>query len=435
MDSQRTSSEKGFIRRLMIFFGLVYFMQGIGQMTGLINQPLNYYFLKVLGFAEDQTTEYLAILTLPWVIKPLYGLVSDFIPIFGYRRKSYLFIMNLLAAGGFLWLTHLTAPAQIVTALLLTCFGTAASDVITDALMVEYGQRYSLTGEFQSSQWMWFNVAAIGTGFAGGWLTQHLEPGTALHTAALIALVAPCSVMLGTWLFIKEDKTELNQGQFKGTASSIWAALKSKQLWLVAFFIAFWQFSPGFGTPLYYYMTNTLKFEQDFIGYMNVVSSIGSVVGAILYARWLKPNFSTKTMVNVSIFLGAVSTLAYLWLVDPQSWTITHFGAPTTAMVLSFATSITSVVAMLTVLKLAADACPKQAEGFTFAALMSVYNFAAQFAAIIGARLFVHYFDRNFPPLIWVSAIATALCFFIVPLLNLKQYDQADDSNQPGASK
>src|SRR6266513_4627314 len=121
------------IRRLMVFFGLVYFAQGLGQAGGLINQPLLNY-LKANGLTSDQVAQLLGVLTIPWVIKPLYGLISDFVPFLGYRRKSYLFLMNGLAAAGFLWLTGLLTPQWIVAALVLTALGIASSDVLVDAL-------------------------------------------------------------------------------------------------------------------------------------------------------------------------------------------------------------------------------------------------------------------------------------------------------------
>jgi BT1 family len=33
---------------------------------------------------------------LPWTIKPIFGFISDKLPIFGYRRKSYLIITTVL---------------------------------------------------------------------------------------------------------------------------------------------------------------------------------------------------------------------------------------------------------------------------------------------------------------------------------------------------
>ena len=37
------------IRRLLIFFALVYVVEGVGQIVGLISQPLNYYLKEVHG--------------------------------------------------------------------------------------------------------------------------------------------------------------------------------------------------------------------------------------------------------------------------------------------------------------------------------------------------------------------------------------------------
>ena len=36
----------------------------------------------------------------PWVIKPLYGFLSDTVPIFGYKRRSYLIICGILGEQG-----------------------------------------------------------------------------------------------------------------------------------------------------------------------------------------------------------------------------------------------------------------------------------------------------------------------------------------------
>ena len=91
------------IRRFMLFFGLVYVVEGIGQTGGLIAQPLNYYLKQTFGWTAVQVTAYLTILNLPWIIKPVYGIVSDFLPLFGYRRKSYLILANATATAAYCW--------------------------------------------------------------------------------------------------------------------------------------------------------------------------------------------------------------------------------------------------------------------------------------------------------------------------------------------
>src|SRR6516162_9879822 len=108
------SDDKRTIRRLLIFFALVYVVEGVGQIVGLISQPLNFYLKEALGWTPVQVTAFITVFNLPWVIKPLYGLISDFVPLFGYRRKSYLILANIAAIGGYFWITQLTAPGDLL---------------------------------------------------------------------------------------------------------------------------------------------------------------------------------------------------------------------------------------------------------------------------------------------------------------------------------
>lgn len=185
-DGGGPSNDGSYIKRLIYLFGIVYFAQGLAQASGLISQPLSFYLKEVMHFDEAQSTAYLAVLTIPWLIKPLYGLVSDFIPLFGYRRKTWLLALNAMSAGAFFWLTGLSDASLIVSALLLTAVGTAASDVIVDAVMVENGQKYNMVGKFQSVQWFWFYTAQIATSIAGGWIAGGSDPASALDRKSVV---------------------------------------------------------------------------------------------------------------------------------------------------------------------------------------------------------------------------------------------------------
>jgi len=75
---------------------------------------------------------------LPWMVKPLYGFISDSIPLWGSRRRSYLVLCGLM--GSLSWLAFATvvrsAPAAAFF-MLLSSLSTAASDVVVDSLVVE----------------------------------------------------------------------------------------------------------------------------------------------------------------------------------------------------------------------------------------------------------------------------------------------------------
>ena len=152
--------------RLLWFFALVYIVEGMGQVVGLISQPLTYYLKAVHGWTPVQVTAFITLFNLPWVIKPLYGLVSDFLPLFGYRRKSYLLLANVAAIGGYMWATQIEAPGVLLFALMITAYAMAISSTLCGAVLVENGQRLHESGRFVNQQWLWFNIAAMAAALA-----------------------------------------------------------------------------------------------------------------------------------------------------------------------------------------------------------------------------------------------------------------------------
>ncbi len=397
-------------RWLVFLFGLAYFAQGLGQHGGLISQPLNYYLKEGLGFSPAQVSEYLSVLTLPWMIKPVYGLVSDYIPLFGYRRKAWLLLVNLLAACGFLWLIGLTDAGTVISALVLTAFGTAASDVIIDALMVENGERTGQTARFQGIQWLWFKTAAILTALGGGYLASTLEPASALHTAATITILAPIAVITASYFIVREQPIELSFEEARETTRSMIAALKSPEIRIAAAFLVLWCFSPGFGTPMYFHMTDRLQFGQQFIGQLNALTAFGAVIGAIVFTKILARH-APHVRVSVAIVAAVSGILAYMSLAQPSAQ------AATLAVPLNMYVGMVNQIGALSVFALAASVCPPRAAGFTFALLMSLYNGVEQLSSVIGARLYNDVFDKSLEPLLWVAAASLLCCFLLVPML------------------
>jgi MFS family permease len=406
------SADPGQVRRLMLFFAVVYVVEGFGQAGGLIAQPLNYYLKQTQGWSPVQVTAALTLFNLPWVIKPLYGLISDFIPLFGYRRKSYLILANIFATLAFLAVTQLTAPSHLLSAVLVTAYAMAISSTLCGAVLVENGQRLGASGKFVNQQWLWFNVASMIAALTGGALVEYLPPTQALHVAALIVAFAPLAVIFGSLFLIDEKKSPMNLPELKASLAGLRATFRRRELWLVGFFLFLYFFSPGFSTPLYYEMTDTLHFSQAYIGILGAISSAGWIAGGLVYRRFLE-QMKLKRLLNLSIVLGIVTTAAFLLLTDE-----------TTAAVLNFCAGFAAMIATVATLTLAADFCPKRSEGFAFAILMSITNFSTSLADNVGSFLYEYVFHSSLTPLVIVSALFTAVAFLLVPLLRLGEKRQ-----------
>lgn len=412
---------KRLISHLLWFFALVYIVEGLGQVAGgLISQPLTYYLKQVHGWTPVQVTAFVTLFNLPWIIKPVYGLISDFVPLFGYRRKSYLIIANVAAIAGFFWATQIDAPSVLVFALMMTAYAMAISSTLCGAVLVQNGQKLHESGRFVNQQWLWSNIAAMAAAIIGGQLVQHLPARSALHAGAAIVGVTPFLVIIGTLFLIPEQKVTINLQGMKDTFDGLLGAFRRRELWIIAVFMFLYYFSPGFATPLYYHMTDNMKFSQGYIGILGSIASAGWVVGALLY-KPLFGDLSLKSLLNVSIAFGTISTAAFLLL-----------SSETSAAILNFCSGFSAMLATVATLTLAADYCPQRAEGFAFAALMSIINLATTLADNVGSFLYTHLFNSNLTPLVLVSAAFTAFAFVLVPLLRLGDKKQGHPAAKAG---
>jgi MFS family permease len=392
--------------RLMLFFAIVYSVEGFCQAkVGIVWQPLTHYLKETQGWDVVQIAASLAVLDVPWVVKPLYGMVSDFLPLFGYRRRSYLLLANAVAVAAFLWTARVLAPGAIVFALLLTAIMMAVSSTVCGALLVENGQKHRASAAFINQQWLWFNVAVMAASLVGGGLIEILSPADALHAAATVAAAAPIVVVASSIALVDERRAPISFTELKHTLRGFIATFRSRTLWLIAGFLFCYYFSPGFGTPLYFHMTDHLRFSQGTIGMLSSVSAAGWIAGGLLY-RYLLRRMTTRALLNLSILGGTLATLAFLGMVDVTS-----------AIAVYFIAGVAGMVANIATLTLAAEHCPVRSEGFAFAALMSVINLSTPLADTIGAFLYQHLFEQSLAPLILVSAAFTALIFLLVPLL------------------
>ena len=389
----------------MWFFAIVYAVEGIGQAkSGIMWQPLSHWLKVTLSWDPVRISASLAILDLPWVIKPLWGAISDFVPLFGYRRRPYLILANLAAFGAFAWVATIDTASAMIPALTVTAFAMAISSTLCGALLVETGQKNNTTASVVNQQWLWFNIAQMVTTLLSGYLIEILSPTGALHAAAWVAAVAPLAIVGGVWL-IQEPRARIDLAALRERLAALVSVFRNRDLWFTGGFLFLYYFSPHFGTPLYFYMSDKLGFSQGFIGWLSAVGAGGWIIGGLLF-RWRLDQLSRPMLLRLSIVGGVISTLSCLLL-----------SGPITAMLVWVLTGITSMIAMIATMSLAADASPEGAEGFAFAAMMSIVNLTSPLADTVGSALYEHLFDQKLGPLIIVSAAATALVFLLIPLM------------------
>uniref|UniRef100_A0A7I4BM19 Folate-biopterin transporter 1, chloroplastic n=1 Tax=Physcomitrium patens TaxID=3218 RepID=A0A7I4BM19_PHYPA len=155
-----------------IAIAMVYFVQGI---LGLSRLAVSFFLKDDLHLDPAETAFLTGFSALPWLIKPLYGFISDGVPLFGYRRRSYLVLCGLL--GALCWgslAVVVDNKYAAMTAILLSSLSVAFSDVVVDSMVVEKarGESQGAAGSLQSLCWGSSATGGIVSAYFSGYLVE-----------------------------------------------------------------------------------------------------------------------------------------------------------------------------------------------------------------------------------------------------------------------
>lgn len=393
--------------RLAVLFGTIYFIQGVGEPTeGLIAQPVRA-LLKRWGRDAEDIAAFMALLALPWSLKPLFGALTDFVPLGGSRRRSWLLAASAATVVGLLGAWALDLPrgaAPLLFALLVVpTIGVAFSDVVADALMIERGKPLGITGRLQSVQWGAMYGAGIITGVLGGWLAErHLERLGFLICGGLTLVTLVCAA-----LFVREEPVAPPRRSPRQALGELWRTARSPAVVGVGSFLFLWSFNPFSSTVLYMHLTTSMGMSETFYGTTSSVFSVASIAACLVYGG-VAPRLTPRTMLHGSIAFGVVATLLYAGVRGEAS-----------ALAVSAAAGFTYMTASLAQLDLAARACSAATAGTVFALLMALCNLSLSLSTGLGGAWYeaLGAGDRAFQAMVVAGAVSTALCWPLTWLL------------------
>lgn len=382
---------------LFLISALIYFTQGIG---GLAGQSLYYYLRETLGMSVSSIMMISSISSIPWMIKPLYGYISDRYKLFGTHRKHYIMLSSVISIVALLSLGFLPVVALPVLIAFMTMdsLGGAMKDVAVDGMMVEEGKKRKLTGKIQSIQWTALGVAQVLTGIAGGYIAANWN----YHIAFRIIALFPFAILLVT-NFYKEPRKKIVPQPFLKDVVALVPGNKPF-MWATAFLFCLW-FSPSCGTPIFDKMRNELHMTKIWIGWLDTIGAIAGVCGSLLYFK-LSTKINIKRWLIWGTLISAGSTFAYLYL------------TPTSILCYNIAFGVVTAFVHLILMDFMAKSCPKGQEATVFALLCSIVNFGTFCSNQVGARLF----DMvGYNGLIIISGVFTLACLAFIPKLRIDE--------------
>jgi predicted MFS family arabinose efflux permease len=413
--SNSYDTEQG-VAAIATLFGILYFVQGISEPTeGLIAQPTRS-LLRNWGHSAESVGRFMAILALPWAIKPLYGLLTDFVPILGTRRRSWLLITTMVTSASLIAVFAFGVPrgaaGLLLIWLLVPTVGVAFSDVVVDALMVEEGQPRGLTGRLQSVQWTTMWAATILTGVLGGVLSER----NLQEVGFLIAGLAT-AVSFAVAFFIVREPTRTGAGSkpadqppatSRDALASMMRTFRQPGILTIGIFLFLWNFNPFTASLLEMHMVRHLGFSEQFAGYTLSIQAFGSLLASLAYGFYCR-HLNFGTLVHLSIATGVLATMAYWGLAGTRS-----------AVAISFVVGFVYMTGTIIQLDLAAQLCELETAGTTFALLMALTNLSVSMSIYLGGWLYDRlaadrHFTFAFETVVAIGALSTCCCWLLMP--------------------
>ncbi len=429
--------------RLKWAIGTPYVVQGS---SNLVDVPILYFIKFGLGMGDAGGQLFNSLRNIGWFVKPLWGLLSDRVPIFGYHRKSWYVLMAALALV-FWALTAAIAWAgvRLPVVYLLTfnlAFATYAFvDVVCDALMVTEGRRTGGVGSLVNFQWTAMAVALAAAVLLGGWLQEQVQAG-AIRPWLIFLLtgIPPLLTAAVGILCIDEPKvppaarrprSDRTSVSWRQRGKTVLAWLRSsparfrrfrqnnRPIWLLALFIFFWKFSPSIGYIERSYLIDVRGFSAFSFG---VIMSAGSLVflASILAYRLvvrLFPGVKWHQYLYAMVALGVLSfPLSFFLYLDPNHpwWHYVDFTIPDALnplpswnryqwfrLIFEGVLGFASIPAFMIPLTVAGETVKLEYAGMGYAFLTALSNVTGMFEGVVGAGLFAVFKQ---PSMAWLLA-------------------------------
>lgn len=405
-------------------FGLLAQYAAVGLVYGTLPATIYPFLTGYLNMEGTATTSATALLSIPWSLKVFIGMLSDNVPIFGYRRRPYMMLGWAMAATclGLMAMLPMPAPyfvkpeyrnyapalyaakgvqvredapthgARYIVLMMLASLGYLLSDVAADAVVVEYAQREpaAIRGRTQTAIYTvrtLFSIVAsclLAFGMNGPEYGGDFQTGLSFATVMLLLAVVCVPVIPLTWLFVHEDK--YTRPEFAVYLTSLWDALQSRAFYQV---IAYNFFSGVLANISY---VASYPIQAYWVKATNLSYNLSNIVGnAVMVATLVATgkyglHWNWRQIIAVSMLcvvaLDAVCSMLVTWNVVRSQWF--WLGVPIVEQVPA---SMSFLVSTFVVVELAGHGN----EGACYGLLTTVVNLSSPFALTLTKSIDGHF--------------------------------------------
>lgn len=395
------------LRRGVIIISAGLIATTLGTVTSIGELPLINVLMNQLDCDAEKVSRFFWLMTIPWAFKPLAGLLSDSIPLYGTRRRHYLLFASAAAAVLWLVLAWVTASYLIMlaAAMLLYASFMLASTVI-GALIVEEGRRSAATGRLTSLRAVIVNISYLVGGPVSGFLATRYGPTGGLRLAAGLGALTFLGLWMASYVYLRESRVAaVPIGQTARNAGrNLIGLFKFPTLWMAVGFISLVLAIPSFATLMTFRQVRELGFSFEQIGYLRLAYGVFGLLGAIAF-RYMCGRVSLRWTLTIGLFIFSLSNMAYFF-----------YNSMPAAFCIEAMNGLVITLVQAPLFDLAARSTPKGSEALGYGLIMAVWSNVMQFAPWFGSTL-NHHFGITLHGLIWINVMVAMTLAALVPLL------------------
>jgi PAT family beta-lactamase induction signal transducer AmpG len=285
-------------RQLFTMFAALYFVQGVIQAY-----QLNFFkpHMDAEGIDADQLAIVSSLALVPFVIKWIYGLISDRYPLFGRGHRVPYMMIGLVATSAAFVIAYFVDPSAsfglLATVVLAATFFMALFDTTADALAVDV---VSPEDHGRVNAWMT-------GGRAAGLVVLSVVFGVIADTVGYqpIFLVIAGLLLFPLWYVgrVREPDHRTPAHEFDRRAFRV--MLQPRYLVFALMLVVAWTFFQGIDGLVTFYMSNELDSTGGTIGAYGTLKGVGMIAGAVglakLVTRYGRRTAGFVTVVAVTV--------------------------------------------------------------------------------------------------------------------------------------
>ncbi|GFQ06273.1 probable folate-biopterin transporter 3 [Phtheirospermum japonicum] len=376
-----------FVLGVVIVYGI---NQGVG--LGLSKVSTQYYMKDEQKLQPSEAQVYHAMIMMPWIMKPLWGLLTDTVPIGGRRRRPYFIFAGVLGAISMITLSLEKNLYLGFALLLLICgsAGAAVGDVTIDACVTENSILHpSLAGEMQSLCGLCSSVGQLIGYTISGFLVHLVGSKGALGVLSVPAVLVIFVGMMIQEPIIRNFSYKRVSQKFADAGRAMWTALKCPVVWRPCLYMYLsLAVSLHIHEGMFYWYTdakNGPSFSQEVVGSISAVGAIGSLFGVLLYQNAFRSHpfrrvlFWAQLLYGCSGMLDLILVLRLNLIIGVPDYIVVVFDAAVSHMI--------GRLKWMPLLVLSSKLCPSGIEGTFFALIMSIDHVGSFSASWAGGFL------------------------------------------------